>query len=184
MSASYNASFNVTYNDGLQNKSEQFNNIYQGNIYINVTAANGYKITKVDTAYYKMPYGGTEINMPIQYQFKDTVIKDRQHTVQIYMSNALLGFFGDNPTKAHIFIPVTTEKATEVDPTTNLKVTYNNGVETVTDTFNNQKAGTVTGTATAGNGYTITSVTGAYYRIAGMASNLENFNAIKISQFS
>lgn len=175
------ALFDVTYNDGLQDQTKHFTSTSQGNIYVNVVSANGYKITKLETAYYMMPYGRREIKMPIQYGFKDTQIDDTHHTVQIYMTNGLLGYFEDNPLKAHIFIPVTTEKAAAADPTINLKVTYNNGVTTVTDTYDNQKAGTVTGTATAGTGYTITGVTGAYYRVAGVATNLENFNATKIT---
>lgn len=181
MRTNYSASFDVTYNNGLQDQTKQFNNRYEGSIVINVTAANGYKITKVDTAYYKMPYGSSEINMPIQYQYKDTKIDDTHHTIEIYMSSSLLGYFSDNPTKAHIIIPVTTEKEATPEPTINLQVTYNNGVTTEKDTFNNQKAGTISGTVTAGTGYTITGVTGAYYRIAGMATNLKNFNATKIT---
>lgn len=181
MHINYSASFDITYNNGLQNKTKQFNNRYEGYINVDVTAANGYKITEIGTAYYKMPYGKGEINMPIQYNYKDSKIDDTHHTVQIYMTNSLLGYFDDNPSKAHIIIPVTTEKAAAADPTINLKVTYNNGVTTVTDTYDNQKAGTVTGTATAGTGYTITGVKGAYYLVAGMRNTLENFNATKIT---
>lgn len=73
--------------------------------------------------------------------------------------------------------------AAKIEPSIDLKVTYNNGLTNITDTFSGQKAGTVTGTAKAGSGYTITSVTGAYYRIAGFTTNLANFNATKISDY-
>lgn len=73
--------------------------------------------------------------------------------------------------------------ATKIEPTIDLKVTYNNGVTDVTDTFTGQKAGTITGSVKAGTGYTITGVTGAYYRVAGFTTNLANFNAIKISDY-
>ena len=73
--------------------------------------------------------------------------------------------------------------AAKIEPSIDLKVTYNNGVTDVTNTFSGQKAGTVTGTVQAGTGYTITGVTGAYYRIAGFTTNLANFNATKISDY-
>ena len=73
--------------------------------------------------------------------------------------------------------------AAKIEPSIDLKVTYNNGLTDVTDTFSGQKAGTVTGTVKAGTGYTITSVTGAYYRIAGFTTSLANFNATKISDY-
>lgn len=182
MSGNYSASFDVTYNDGLQNQIKQFNNVYQGTIIVNVTAANGYKITKVDTAYYKMPYGSGEINMPIQYEYKDTANDDTHHTIQIYMSNQLLGFFGDNPTKAHIWIPVTTEKIATVQPVTaNFTVRYNDGENTQTITYTNQAAGTITGKVDAANGYQITGISDAYYLVAGMKNHLDNLKSTKVS---
>ena len=73
--------------------------------------------------------------------------------------------------------------ATKIEPSIDLKVAYNNGLTDITDTFSGQKAGTVTGAVKAGTGYTITGVTGAYYRIAGFTTNLANFNATKISDY-
>ena len=66
--------------------------------------------------------------------------------------------------------------------TIDLQVTYNNGLAPVNDLFPAQKSGTVTGTATAGTGYTITDVSSAYYNDNyGYKTTLQNFVATKIS---
>ena len=67
------------------------------------------------------------------------------------------------------------------DHTIDLQVIYNNGDKIVTDTFAGQKAGTVTGTAKAADGYKITGINSAYYSFVGVKSTLDNFKATKIS---
>lgn len=177
----YKASFTVRYNDGTKEKIINFFSMYENDITVDVNSADGYQITKIDTPYYMDDTYGMDIKQRLSTDFKDTKIDNKHHQVTFYVDNSTLRYFSSNLRKAIIDIPITTEKAAAVDPTTNLKVTYNNGVTTVQDTFDNQKAGTVTGTATAGTGYTITGITGAYYRIAGMPHNLENFNATKVT---
>lgn len=168
----------VQYNNGQEVVTDRYPNQSAGTITGIATAATGYNITNITGATIPlMPAYGLIVTLD---NFYATKISNTQWRYSFKIENGDLRNILDY-NNMPIQLGVVTEKAAEVDPITNLKVTYNNGVETVTDNFNNQKAGTVTGTATAGAGYTITSVTGAYYRIAGMANNLENFNAVKIS---
>lgn len=181
MSIRYKASFTVRYNDGTKEKIINFFSMYENDITVDVNSADGYQITKIDTPYYMDDTYGMDIKQQLSTDFKDTKIDNKHHQITFYVDNSTLRFFSSNLRKAIIDIPITTEKAAAVEPTTNLKVSYNNGVENVTDTYHNQKAGTVTGTAIAGTGYTITGVKGAYYRVAGMTNNLKNFTATKIT---
>lgn len=138
-----------------------------------IKAADGYKITGIN----KATYGN---NNDITYPFVFTKDSDQQYSYRFSLSYSQI----NNITSVGgiINLDVVTEKVSD-DPTTDLKVTYNNGVTDVTDTFSGQKAGTVTGTAKAGEGYTITGITGAKYSMAGgfATVNLDNFTSKKTS---
>ena len=168
----------VQYNNGQEVITDRYPHQSAGTITGTATAANGYNITSITGATIPLqPAYGLIITLD---KFKATKISSTQWKYSFYIENGdirnILSY--DN---MPIQLGVVTEKAAAIEPTINLKVTYNNGVKTVTDTYDNQKAGTVTGTATSGTGYTITGVTGAYYRVAGMTTNLENFNSTKIT---
>ena len=138
-----------------------------------IKAADGYKITGIN----KATYGNNE---DITYPFVFTKVSDQQYSYRFSLSYSQI----NNITSVGgiINLDVVTEKIS-TEPTTDLRVTYNNGLTDITDIFSGQKAGTVTGTATAGTGYTITGITGAKYSLAGGLAtvNLDNFKSNKIS---
>lgn len=172
------ANVRVQYNNGQEVVTDRYPNQSEGTITGLATAATGYNIADIKGATIPlMPAYGLIITLD---NFQATKISNTQWQYSFKITNSDIRNILDY-NNMPIQLGVITEKAAAVDPTTNVIVTYNNGLTDVTDTFPGQKAGTVTGTAKAGAGYTITSVTGAYYRIAGMAHNLENFNASKIS---
>lgn len=165
-------SIGVKYNNGLTNVQDWYPGTPGAKNGI-IKAADGYKITGIN----KATYGDNE---DITYPFVFTKISDQQYSYRFSLSYSQINNI--TSTGGVINLDVVTEKIS-TEPTTNLKVTYNNGVETVTDTFNNQKSGTITGTAKAGTGYAITGITGAKYSMAGgfVIVNLDNFKANKIS---
>lgn len=168
----------VQYNNGQEIVTDRYPNQSEGTITGLATAATGYNITDITGATIPlMPAYGLIITLD---KFQATKISNTQWQYSFKITNSDIRNILDY-NNMPIQLGVITEKAAAVDPTTNLIVTYNNGLTDVADTFPGQKAGTVTGTAKAGAGYTITSVTGAYYRIAGMANNLDNFKANRIS---
>ena len=168
----------IQYNNGQEVVTDRYPHQSAGTITGTATAANGYNITSITGATIPLqPAYGLIVTLD---EFKATKVSNTKWDYSFKIENGDIRNILDYDNMP-IQLGVVTEKAAAADPTINLKVTYNNGVETVTDTFNNQKAGTVTGTAKSGTGYTITEVTGAYYRVAGMATNLTNFSATKIT---
>ena len=165
-------SIGVTYNNGLTNITDWYPGT-AGSKNGTIKAADGYKITGIN----KATYGN---NNDITYPFVFNKISDQEYFYKFSLSYSQI----NNITSVGgiINLDVVTEKIS-AEPTTNLKVTYNNGATDVTDTFQGQKAGTVTGTATAGTGYTITGITGAKYSLAGGLAtvNLDNFTSKKNS---
>ena len=165
-------SIGIKYNNGLSFVIDWFPGT-AGSKNGTITAANGYKITGVN----KATCGN---NNDITYPFVFTRVSDQEYSYRFSLSYSQI----NNITSIGgiINLDVVTEKIS-ADPTTNLKVTYNNGVTDITDTFSGQKAGTVTGTVKAGTGYTITGITGAKYSLAGGFSivNLDNFKSKKNS---
>lgn len=168
----------VQYNNGQEVITNRYPNQSEGIITGTAIAAPGYNITNITGATIPlMPAYGIIVTLD---RFKTTKKSSTEWEYSFYIANGdIRNIMSYN--NMPIQLGVETEKAAVAEPTINLQVTYNNGVTTVKDTFDNQKAGTVTGTATAGTGYTITDVTGAYYLVAGMQNNLENFNATKIT---
>ena len=163
-------SIGVKYNNGLTFITDW----YPGTVGAKngtIKAANGYKIT----GFNKATYGN---NNDITYPFVFNKVSDQEYSYRFSLSYSQINDI--TGTGGIINLDVVTKKIS-ADPTTDLRVTYNNGVTNITDTFPGQKAGTVAGTATAGNGYNITSITGAYYRVAGMPIDLTNFTATKIT---
>lgn len=168
----------VQYNNGQEVVTDRYPHQSAGTITGTATAATGYNITNITGATIPLqPAYGLIVTLD---GFKATKVSNTQWRYSFTIENGDIRNILDYD-NIPIQLGVVTEKAAAADPTTNLKVTYNNGATNVTDTFNNQKAGTITGTAKAGTGYTITKVTGAYYRVAGMATNLTNFSATKIT---
>ena len=166
-------SIGVTYNDGTKNVTDWYPGT-AGAKNGTIKAADGYKITGIN----KATYGN---NNDITYPFVFTKVSDQKYTYKFSLSYSQI----NNITSVGgiINLDVVTEKIS-VEPTTDLKVAYNNGVTDITDTFPGQKAGTVTGTAKAGTGYTITGITGAKYSLAGGLAtvNLDNFTSKKNSE--
>ena len=168
----------VQYNNGQEIVTDRYPHQSAGTITGTATAANGYNITSITGATIPLqPAYGLIVTLD---GFKATKVSNTQWRYSFNIENGDIRNILDYDNMP-IQLGVVTEKAAATEPTINLKVSYNNGVETITDTFNNQKAGTVIGTVKAGTGYTITKVTGAYYRVAGMATNLTNFSATKIT---
>lgn len=179
----FKASFYVNYNDGIQDK-----HVYHGTVYggddttLDIVSADGYKITKIDTPYYIDHFSGADVPEKLSYDFKDTKISDTQHHVQVFLTNGILNYFNDNPAKAIIYVPVTTEKVATAQPVTaNFTVRYNDGENTQTINYTNQAAGTITGKIDCANGYQITGIKDAYYLVAGMKNHLDNLKSTKIS---
>lgn len=113
---------------------------------------------------------------------------DKYFNRQPISTNVTDDFYSDASNVWGYYAKVTTVQTTPpqpTEPTINLKVEYNNGVSNVTDTFPNQKAGTITGTVKAGAGYNITGVTSAYYPSGrpGVNVQLQNFSATKLSNY-
>ena len=153
----------VQYNNGQEVVTDRYPHQSAGTISGTATAANGYNITKITGATLPLqPAYGLIVTLD---GFKATKVSNTQWNYSFNIANGDIRNILDYDNMP-IQLGVVTEKAAATEPTINLKVKYNNGVETVTDTFNNQKAGTVTGTAKAGTGYRITGVRSAYYRVA------------------
>lgn len=165
-------SIGIKYNNGLTSVTDWYPGT-PGAKNGTIKAADGYKITGVN----KATYGD---NNDITYPFVFTKVSDQEYSYRFSLSYSQINNVTN--TGGIINLDVVTEKIS-VEPTTDLKVTYNNGLTDVTDTFPGQKAGTVTGTAKAGTGYTITGITGAKYSLAGGLAtvNLDNFTSKKNS---
>lgn len=166
-------SFCVKYHNGVSDVQDWYGNSTRQQSG-KITAADGYKITGIKKAY----YGN---NNDVTYRFRFTKVSDQQYSYTFSLNqHEIDGIM--NTSDFTIHLNVDTQKI-GADPTTDLKVTYNNGLADITDTFSGQKAGTVTGTAKAGTGYTITGITGAKYSMAGgfVTVNLDNFKTNKIS---
>ena len=247
--------FSVKYNDGENTQTINYTNQAAGTITGTIHAANGFKITGINKAYYLVAgmkqnlsnlkstkVSDTEYNFSFDITDNDlkrinnrnitldvdteqaeeqatpfsidtsglkncsvspaTIKPDEETTLILtadsdYILNGTGNYNADGEEKSFTCNNVTSYQLTVVadsslsisftaiklEPSINLKVTYNNGITTITDTFNNQKAGNVTGTVTAGTGYMITGVTSAYYNIVGELTSLKNFNATKISDY-
>ena len=179
----YRASFYIKYNDGTQEQSIYHYSMTQDLATFDIVSATGYNITKIDTPYYNdKDWQGKPIQVPLSFEFKDTKVDDTHHTIQFYVTNGALATFHDNPSNAFIYIPVTTAKAAAAQPVTaNFTVRYNDGEKTQSLAFTNQKAGTVSGTVKAADGYNITGINDVYYLVAGMKNHLSNLKARKVS---
>ena len=166
-------SFCVKYNNGVSDVQDWYGNSTRQQTGT-VKAADGYKITGITKAY----YGN---NNDITYRFRFTKISDQQYSYTFALNQREIDSLM-NTSDYTVHLNVNTQKI-GADPTTDLKVTYNNGLADITDTFSGQKAGTVTGTAKAGTGYIITGITGAKYNMAGgfVTVNLDNFKTAKIT---
>lgn len=147
---------------------------------ITITAKSGYKITSVkmytrlsDGAKFNDYTSSLDSNGNLNISFNRDPIS----------TNIDNDFYSNAANVWGYYAKVTTVQTTE--PSLDLKVSYNNGLTTITDSFTDQKAGTVTGTVTAGTGYSITGVTSAYYNNpnTGLQVNLDNFTATKISDY-
>ena len=166
-------SFCIKYNNGVSDVQDWFGNSTRQQTGT-VKAADGYKITGITKAY----YGN---NNDITYRFRFTKISDQQYSYTFALNqHEIDSLMNTRDYTIHLNVNIAKIGA---DPTTDLKVTYNNGLVDITDTFSSQKAGTVTGTAKAGTGYTITGITGAKYSMAGgfVTINLDNFKSTKIT---
>ena len=148
--------------------------------HITITAKSGYKITSVKM-YTRLSDGA---------KFNDyTSSLDNDGNLDISFNRDPISttidndFYGNAANTWGYYAKVTTVQTAE--PTIDLKVSYNNGLTTVNDLFPGQKVGTVTGTVTAGTGYSITGVTSAYYNNpnTGLQVNLSNFTVTKISDY-
>ena len=165
-------SFCVKYNNGLSDVQDWYGNTTRQQPGT-VKAADGYKITGIKKAYYG--------NNDVTYHFRFTKISDQQYSYTFALNQREIdGLMNTSDYTIHLNVDI---QKIGADPTTDLKVTYNNGLADITDTFSGQKAGTVTGTAKAGTGYIITGITGAKYSMAGgfVTVNLDNFKSTKIT---
>lgn len=148
--------------------------------HITITAKSGYKITSVKM--YTRLSDGAKFNDYTNSLDNDgnLDISFNRDPISTTIDN---DFYGNAANTWGYYAKVTTVQTAE--PTIDLKVSYNNGLTTVNELFSGQKAGTVTGTVTAGTGYSITGVTSAYYLNpnTGLQVNLSNFTATKISDY-
>lgn len=184
----YKSAFYLKYNDGVQEQSIFHMSMTQDMATFDIVSATGYKITKIDMPYYNdTDFSGHPVQVPLSFEYHDTKVDDTHHKIQFWVTNGALATFQDNPSKAFIYLPVTTEKATTekataVQPVTaNFTVRYNDGENTQTITYTNQAAGTITGKVDCANGYQITGINDAYYLVAGMKNHLDNLKSTKVS---
>lgn len=166
----------LIYNDGVQNQTIVFPNQTAGQVTGSVHAAEGYRITKVTGAQYFDRYGGNFFA-----NFVATKVSDTEYKFSFDVSNDDLGYI-----KASQDITVQILVFTENTAiSANVKVQYEDGVNTQTLSYTNVTAGQkITGEVNAAKGYTITSVTGAHYAEQyGYQVNVPNFSATKISNY-
>ncbi len=168
----------VTNNSNVIATSSYSSNSRQD--HITITAKSGYKMTSVKM-YTRLSDGAKFIDY--------TSSLDSNGNLDIHFSRDPISttiddnFYNQSENIWGYYAKVTTVQTAE--PTIDLTVSYNNGLTTVNDLFSGQKAGTVTGTVTAGTGYSITGVTSAYYNNpnTGFQVNLSSFTATKISEY-
>lgn len=104
-------------------------------------------------------------------------------TTKTFTANNVTSYKITVNAEAAVSISFTATKPLPAEPSIDLQVTYNNGVENVVDIFKGQKAGTVKGTIQAAPGYEITNVQYAYYIVVAKLTSLANFTATKISDY-
>ena len=179
----YKSAFYLKYNNGVQEQSIFHMSMTQDLATFDIVSATGYKITKIDTPYYNdTDFSGRPVQVPLSFEYQDTKVDDTHHKIQFWVTNGALATFQENPSKAFIYLPVTTEKVATVQPVTaNFTVRYNDGENTQTITYTNQAAGTITGKVDCANGYQITGINDAYYLVAGMKQHLDNLKSTKVS---
>lgn len=171
------ANITLQYNNGIENKNIVFPNQTAGTITGTVQAADGYSITGIKQAYYQDNYGyKTTLKNLVA-----TKITDKEYNFSVDLADSDITFFKNNITKK-LMLTVTTSSTTI---SANVNVKYNNGASTQTLPFTSIKAGQkITGELNAANGYTITSVTRAYYKDnQGYQLNVTNFIATKVSSY-
>ncbi len=166
------ANITVQYKDGVTTQTISYPNQTAGTLTGTVKAAAGYSITGITNAYYQDRYG----NKTVLKNLAATKVNDSEYNFTVDVADTDISFFKNNPTNK-IILTVTTSYAAGVD----LNLTYNDGVTTQTITYPNQKAGTVTGTVKAADGYRITKVTRAGYHDRYTAKDFANFVATKVS---
>ena len=179
----YKSAFYLKYNNGVQEQSIFHMSMTQDLATFDIVSATGYKITKIDMPYYNdTDFSGRPVQVPLSFEYQDTKVDDTHHKIQFWVTNGALATFQSNPSKAFIFLPVTTEKAAAAQPVTaNFTVRYNDGEKTQSLAFTNQKAGTVSGTVKAADGYNITQIINAYYTVAGVKNYLDNLKSTKVN---
>lgn len=148
--------------------------------HITITAKSGYKITSIKM-YTRLSDGAKFTDYTSSLDSNGNLnIRFNRDPISTSIDN---DFYSNTANVWGYYAKVTTVQTAE--PTIDLKVSYNNGLTTVNDLFPGQKAGTITGTVTAGTGYSITGVTSAYYNNpnTGLQVNLSNFTDTKISDY-
>lgn len=148
--------------------------------HITITAKSGYKITSIKM-YTRLSDGAKFNDYTSSLDSNGNLdIRFNRDPISTSIDN---DFYSNAANVWGYYAKVTTVQTAE--PTIDLKVSYNNGLTTINDLFPGQKAGTITGTVTAGTGYSITGVTSAYYKNpnTGLQVNLSNFMDTKISNY-
>lgn len=166
----------VSYFNGQTTITDIFPSQGVGTVKGTITAGGGYNITRVQSAYYKKGALRTSLS-----KFVATKISDTQYSYSFNLTYSNISDLRSLNTPIHLDVTVAAAQA--VEPSLDLNVAYKNGLTDIIDQFRGQKAGTVTGTVTAGTGFVITELTGAYYKKHHLRTDLTNFVATKISNY-
>lgn len=176
----------ITNNSNVIARSK-YDSVYRKD-HVTITAKPGYKITNI-----KM-----YTRLAGRAKFADyTRSLDSKGNLDIQFSRDPIpkginaGLYADSANVWGYYAKVTTEPITSTEPVPTIptkidfNVKYNNGLTNVTNTISAEPNTKISGTVTAGTGYSITGVTSAYYRNPNTALhvNLRNFTATKISDY-
>ena len=169
------ADIKIRYNNGKSNQTLTFPRQTAGTISGTVKAADGYNITAIKDAYYTL--AGVKNHLK---NLTSSKVSDTEYRFSFDLAENDIKHFANLP-NGYITLSVDTEEKEIPVTTANIKVQYNNGESNQTITFNNQTAGTVSGTVSAANGYNITGINDAYYLVAGFKNHLNNLKSTKVS---
>lgn len=175
------ANINVKYSDGVTTQTISYPNQSAGTISGSLHAASGYKIKNVTSAWYRNPNTGMQVTLS---GFTATKVTDTEYSFSFTLTDNDIKHFEQVQTD-YIHINLTTEKEAPVIVSADINVKYSDGVTTQVLKYPNQTAGKISGELNSAAGYTIKSVTRAWYLNSntGLQVNLSNFTATKVSNY-
>ena len=175
------ADINVKYSDGVNTQTISYPDQTAGKISGSLHAASGYKIKNVTSAWYRNLNTGMQVTLS---GFTATKVSDTEYSFSLTLTDTDIKHFEQVQTD-YIHINLTTEKDAPVIVSADINVKYSDGVTTQTLSYPKQTAGKISGDVHSATGYTIKSVTRAWYLnpSTGLEVNLGNFTATKVSNY-